>query len=314
GLDLIRATEAAAFKSGRWMGLGEPAEADRVAACAMHDALATIEMDGRIAIGEEESLAQNGTLCSEEAVGTGRGAQVDVVVDPIDGSRLLAQGHPGAISVVAVSPRGTMWAPRAPALYMEKIVVGADVANALVPECMDAPAAWTLALVARVKHKRVSDLVVFVLDRPRHADLIEEIRRAGARAMLRPDGDIAGALMASSPDSGVDILMGVGRIPEGLLAACAVKATGGAMLGRLAPQSTEERDAVRAAGLDDREVLTCDQLVSSNMIFFAATGIPDGPLLSGVHYIGDRCRSNSMILRGETRTRRLIYAEHLLEE
>ena len=311
GLDLVRATEGAALAAGHWMGLGKPEEANREASTAMHETLNTIAIDGRVVVGEEARLQGSERFKTGTPIGNGVGPQVDVVLDPVDGVKLLAQGHPGAVSAVAVAPSGTLWAPN-PALYMNKIVVDAQVAPALVPECLDAPAAWTLALVARVKRKKVSDLVVFVLDRPRHADLVAEIRTAGARVMLHAEGDIAGALMAVLGGSDADILMGIGGITEGLLAACAVKAARGAMLGRLAPQSTEEGSAVHAAGLDARRILTVDELVSSDRTFFAVTGITDGPLLSGVRYHGDRATSNSMILRGETRTRRIIRAEHLL--
>jgi fructose-1,6-bisphosphatase II len=197
---------------------------------------------------------------------------------------------------------------------MNKIVVNRVAAGSLVPEVMDAPAAWTLALVARVKKKEVRDLVVFVLDRPRHRDLIEEIRTAGARVMLRSDGDIAGAMMAASPDGRVDILMGVGGVPEGLIAACAVKALGGAMLGRLAPQNEEEREAVEAAGLDIRQIVSSDELVTTNEIYFAATGVTDGPLLEGVTYSGRHAETHSLILRGSTRSRRFIHTEHFLND
>ena len=311
GLDLVRATEGAALSAGHWMGLGKPDEADRDARATMFAILSTVEMDGRVVAGEEGRLPTYELLCTGARTGTGTGTQVDVVPDPIDGCSLLAQGHPGAISVIAAAPRGAIWAPTT-AVYMEKIVVDAQVAPFLVPECIDAPAAWTLALVARAKQKKVSDLVVFVLSRPRHADLVDEIRTAGARVMLRSEGDIAGALMAIFPDGGIDILMGTGGIAEGLLAACAVKAAGGAMLGRLAPQSAEERAVVTSKGLDARRILSVDELVTGNETFFAVTGITDGPLLAGIQYHGDRATSNSMILRGETHTRRIVRAEHLL--
>lgn len=309
GIDLVRATEAAALNAGRWMGLGKRDDADHDATEAMYKALNTLDMDGYIVIGEEGKLGLHSPLESGCKVGTGHGPEMDVVVDPIDGRNLLAQGKPGAIAVAAVAPRGSMWSPT-PAVYMEKIVVDREAGNALVPECMDAPVAWTLALIARVKKKAVRDLVVFVLDRRRHIDLIEEIRAAGARVMLRSDGDIAGALIAASAQSGADLLLGVGGVAEGVIAACAVKAIGGAMLGRLSPQSASERDAVEAAGLDTRRILTCDELIASNQIFFAATGITDGPLLSGVQYHGDRAETESLILRSETNTRRTIHAEH----
>jgi fructose-1,6-bisphosphatase II len=313
GVDLVRATEEAALSAGRWMGLGSRADADRAAIAAMADELATLDIDGYIVVGEEGKGDTDTPLSSGRRVGTGRGPEVDVVVDPIDGKRMLAEGRSGAISAAAIAPRGTLWAPK-PAVYMEKLVVNSEAAHALVPECMGAPAAWTLALVARVKKKTVRDLVVFVLDRPRHQDLIAEIRAAGARVMLRGDGDVAGALMAAARRGSVDILIGTGGVPEGVIAACAVKAMGGAMLARLAPQSAAEREAVLAADLDLRRILTSDELVATSQVFFAATGIADGPLLSGVRYQGDRADTHSLVLRGETGTRRIIHAEHLLNE
>jgi fructose-1,6-bisphosphatase II len=237
---------------------------------------------------------------------------MDVVCDPIDGRNLLAQGHPDAIAVAGLAPRGCMWAP-SPGVYMDKVVVDRDVAAHLVPECLDAPAAWTLALVARIKDKPVRDLVVFVLNRPRHHNLIEEIRAAGARAILRTDGDIAGALLAATPGNGVDLLMGIGGVSEGVIAACAVKALGGGMLGRLAPQSDEEQAEVEAAGLDLDQILTCQGIVASDEIYFAVTGITDGSQLAGVRYMGAMAETESLVLRSETGTRRVIHAEHLLE-
>lgn len=312
GLDLVRSTEAAALSATRWMGLGKADEADNDAADAMVRALNTLDMQGRVVIGEEGKLGRHSPLDSGSSVGTGHGPEVDVVVDPIDGRRRLALGYSDAISVVGLAPRDSMWAP-APAVYMEKIVVDRSAAEALVTECLDAPAAWTLALVARVKHKPVRDLVVFVLDRPRHRDLVEEVRAAGARVLLRSDGDIAGGLMAAYPDSGVDLLMGIGGIAEGVIAACAVKALGGKMLGRLAPQSDQERGDVRAAGLDTQRVLSSEEMVQGNQIFFAATGITDGLLLSGVRLHGHEAETNSLVLRAETGTRRLIHTTHRLE-
>jgi fructose-1,6-bisphosphatase II len=194
---------------------------------------------------------------------------------------------------------------------MEKIVVGRAAASALVAECMDAPAAWTLALIARTTQKAMRDLVVFVLDRPRHAALVEEIRQAGARVMLRTDGDIAGALMAASPGSGVDVLLGIGGVPEGVIAACAVKALGGAMLGRLAPQSEAERTAIAGGGLNVRQILSSHELIAGEQVYFAATGITDGPLLTGVRYHGERAETHSLILRADTGSRRVMYAEHV---
>ena len=313
GFDLARATELTALAAARWMGLNNRQDADLSAASRMCDVLNEIEMAGRIVVGEDVNHGHDRPLKIGQPVGTGRGPALDVVADAIDGCRLLAQGHGTAVSVAAAAPRGTLWAP-VPAIYMDKIVVGKEIGAALVPECMDAPAAWTLALVARAKGLRVSDLVVFVLARPRHEHLIAEIRSAGARVMLSPDGDIVGALLATTPNSGVDALMGIGGVSEGLMGACAVRASGGAMLGRLAPQSAAERDAIQTAGLDTRRILTSEGLVGSNQVFFAATGITDGPLLDGVRYMGERATTHSLILRGETHTRRKMATEHLLDE
>jgi len=312
GLDLVRVTEAAALSAGRWIGLGSRDQAYHAAVEAMAGVLGTIEVNGRIAIGEEGRLGEHSPLDTNRRVGTGRGPEVDIVVNPIDGANLVARGHPGAISVVGVAPRGALWSP-APAVYMDKIVVDREVASSLVPECMGAPAAWVLGLVARLKKKAVRDLVVFVLERPRHADLIDEIRAAGARILLRSDGDIGGAIMAADPKIGVDMLMGIGGAAEGIIAACAVKALGGAMLARLAPQSDEEQAAVEAARLDVERVLTCDDILASQQNFFAATGITDSLLLSGVRYHGRLTETDSLVLRSETHTRRKIHAEHVVD-
>jgi len=312
GLELVRATEAAALAAGRWMGRGKAAEADQAATQAVCNVLSTIEFDARIAMGEESRYGAC-ALHTGMRTGTGAGPHIDVVVDPIDGRALLARGHPGAIAAIAAAPVGNLWSP-IPAVYMEKIVVDAQVAPVLVPECLDAPAAWTLALIAKVKGKRVDNLVTFVLDRPRHADLVGEIRAAGARVVLRREGDIAGALMALFGDGGVDLLIGVGGIIEGLITACAVKATRGGILGRLRPQSPAERAAVLDAGHDLARILTVDDMVGQDQVFFAATGITGGPLLPGVRYRGNTATSSSMILRSHTHTRRMIEAEHSLEE
>lgn len=313
GLDLVRATEAAALAAARWMGMGPRREAEMTAGAAMADTLNSLEFDGYVVIGEEGRLGNVTTLPSGHSVGTRRGIAVDVLADPIDGRRLLARGRTGAVSVAAIATQSSMWSPR-PALYMEKLVVNRHVAAALVPECLSAPAAWTLGLIARATGKPVRDLVVFVLERPRHGDLIAEIRAAGARVMLADDGDIAGAVLAASPDGPIDALMGTGGAAEGLTAACAVRALGGGMLARLAPQSIDERNAILEADLDPRRIMSDSDLVASNQIFFVATGITDGPLLQGVRFLGDRATTNSLVLRSETRTRRIIIAEHLLDE
>jgi fructose-1,6-bisphosphatase II len=215
------------------------------------------------------------------------------------------------MAVIAAAPRGAMRSLY-PAIYMDKIVVDRDTAAGLVPECLDAPAAWTLGMVARMKGKLVRDLVVFVLDRPRHVHMVEEIRTAGARVVLRHEGDIAGALSAAAHGE-VDILMGVGGTAEGVIAACGVKSLAGGMLARLAPQSTEELHAIQAAGLDPKAVYACDDLVSGNAIFFAATGITSGGLLSGVRYHGEEAETESLVLRCETGTRRIMRAYHSIK-
>jgi fructose-1,6-bisphosphatase II len=312
GIDLARVTEAAAIAAGRYMGFGDRDRPDREATAAMQTALDALAIDGRVVIGENWKLGTDFPLSTGARVGTGEGMALDVVVDPVDGRNLLARGLPGSLSVIAASPRGTMWTP-GPAVYMEKLVVDRTAADALVPECLDAPAAWTLGLLSRVKGKAVRDLVVFVLDRPRHAALIDEIRTAGARVMLQPEGDVAGALLAASErHSGVDVLMDVGGVPEGIVAASAVRALGGAMLGRLAPQSDDERGALADAGIDATRILTAPDIVRGDDVFFAATGITAGPVLDGVRYHGRRADTQSLILRGETRSRRLVFAEHAL--
>ncbi len=313
GLDLVRVTEATAIQAGRWMGLGRRAEADETAIAAMLKGLNELDMNGRIVIGEESKTGRHTQLDSGKLVGNGQGPEMDVVLDPIDGTRLLVHGRSGAISTVAVAPRGAMWSPY-PAAYMEKLVVDRDVAHALVKEALDAPAAWTLAMIARIKKKTIRDLVVFVLDRPRHQDLIEEIRMAGARVALRRDGDIAGAILAAIPNSGIDVLMGVGGAAEAIMGACAVKALRGAMLTRLAPQSPDEHKQVIDAGLDLAAIMNQDELVRSEQVFFAATGVTDGMLLDGVHYAGGFAFTHSIVLRASTGTRRMIRAERLLED
>jgi fructose-1,6-bisphosphatase II len=275
----------------------------------MADALNSLDMRGRIVIGEDDRLAGDDLLRSGQTVGSGRGPEVDVVVDPIDGTNLLIKGHSGAISVVGVAPRGSMWSP-VPAVYMEKIIVGHEAAAMLVPECLDAPAAWTLALVARARKKSVQDMTVVVLNRARHTDLIEEIRASGARIMLRDEGDVEGALLAVASGSGIDLLMGIGGASQGVIAACAVKAMGGAMLARLAPQSESESAAIKAAGLDAKRILRCHELVAGEEIFFAATGITNSVLLNRMKFHGTHAETHSLLIRSETGTKRFIFAEH----
>jgi len=309
GLDLVRVTETAALAAGHWLGSGDRDSAHRATTRAMASALDTLDMDGVVAIGEERPLQGYSPLSGGNKVGTGHGPEVDLVVDPIDGTDLLIRGQPGAISVVGVTPRGTMWSP-APAQYMEKIIVDQEAADALVPECLDAPAAWTLALIARVKRKAVRDLTVMVLDRNRNTSLIEEIRDTGAHIILKEQGDAEGALVTLSPGTGVDLLMGSGGAMQGVLAACAVKALHGAMLARLAPQSAEEHAEIIAAGFDLKKIYTCDDLIQTEEVFFAATGITDSVLLRPMQFRSTHAETHSLLIRSETGTRRFIKAEH----
>jgi fructose-1,6-bisphosphatase II len=307
-LDLVRVTEAAALAAARWVGRGEKEAGDGAAVEAMRLVLATTEMNGVVVIGEG-AKDEAPMLYDGEKVGNGHGPSVDVAVDPVEGTNLLARGAPDAISVVGVAPRGTMWKP-GPAFYMKKLVVASDVAPVMTSKQMNAPVSKTLALIATAKGKTVSELAIFVLDKPRHVQLIAEIRATGARVLLRTDGDVAGALMAARLNSGVDALMGIGGTPEGVIAACAVRALGGCMLGQLAPQLPAESEAVRAAGLDTARVLTETDLVASDDVFFAATGITDGVLLAGVRYNTDGPSTESLVMRGRTGTVRTVHAEH----
>jgi fructose-1,6-bisphosphatase II len=312
GLDLVRVTEAAALAAARWTGRGDKEAGDGAAVQAMRRVLSTTEMDGVVVIGEG-AKDHAPMLYDGERVGTGRGPAVDVAVDPVEGTSLLARGAPDAIAVLAVAPRGTMWSP-GPAFYMEKLVVGTAAHAAMRPAWLDAPVARVLAEVAEAVGRPVADLTVFVLDKPRHAERIAAIHAAGARVMLRTDGDVAGALMAAREGSGVDLLMGIGGTPEGVIAACAVQALGGGMLGRLAPQRPDEAEAVRAAGIDAARILTERDLVASDDVFFAATGITDGVLLPGVQYTAAGATTASLVMRGHSGTLRTIHAEHRVDK
>lgn len=312
GLDLTRVTEAAALAAGRWIGSGNFAAAHVAATGAMHHMLAALDIDGRVAIGEDRLIDGQAPLQEGVTFGEGKAAH-DLAVDPIDGTRLLVEGKPGAISVVAVAPRGSIWSA-GPTEYLDKIVVDRSAAHVLVPECMDAPAGWTLALVARAKNKSVRDLVVVVLQRVRHQDLIDEIRATGARIYLRQEGDTEGALEAAMPGTGVDILMGIGGASQGVISACAVRALRGGMLARLSPQSAEERAAISQAGLDLRRIYTVEDLVTSDDIFFTATGLTGTSILPGISYEGDHAETHSLLIRAKTKTRRYIHAEYSTEE
>lgn len=308
-LELVRATEAAAMSAGRWMGRGDKNASDNAAVNGMRFMLNTIEMDGIIVIGEGEK-DEAPMLFNGEKLGTGNAPQVDIAVDPIDGTRLLALGRPNAISVVALSERNTMFDPKH-IFFMNKIVVGPEAAGAVD---IEAPVSDNLSRVAKALEKSVEDVTVIVLDRPRHEHLITEIREAGARIRLISDGDIAGALMTCKPGIGIDMLIGIGGSPEAVVSACGLKCVGGFMQCKLWPRNSEEGARCRELGMDLNAVLELNDLVSSENVFFAATGITDGELLSGVRYEGTKIRTNSIVMRSKSGTIRYIEAIHSLQK
>jgi fructose-1,6-bisphosphatase II len=306
-LELARVTEAAALAAGRWVGRGDKNGADGAAVSAMRQLISTVSMNGVVVIGEGEK-DHAPMLFNGERVGDGTGPECDVAVDPIDGTRLTANGMPNSISVIAVSARGSMFDPTA-VFYMTKLVTGPEAAD-LVD--IDAPPAANIAAVARAKHCAPSDVTVVMLDRERHAGLVDEVRATGARIKLITDGDVAGAILAAGEGTGVDLLLGVGGTPEGIIAACAVKCFGGIILGKLAPRDEQERDKALAAGHDLDRVLTTDDLVSSDDAFFAATGITDGELLKGVRYRSGGASTHTLVTRARSGTIRNIHSEHAL--
>jgi fructose-1,6-bisphosphatase II len=306
-LELARVTEAAAMASARWVGRGDKNGADGAAVNAMRLLINTVAMNGVVVIGEGEKDAAP-MLFNGEQVGDGTGPMCDVAVDPIDGTRLAANGMPDAISVLAVSARGAMYDPSA-VFYMSKLVTGPAAAKVVD---LEAPAAVNVAAVARAKGCSPHDVTVIILDRPRHADLIAEVRATGARIKLITDGDVAGAIMAAREGTGIDLLLGIGGTPEGVIAACAVKCLGGVILGKLAPRDDAERDRALAAGHDLDRVLTTDDLVASDDAFFAATGITNGELVAGVRYRAGGATTNSLVMRARSGTVRTITSEHQL--
>lgn len=306
-LELVRVTEAAALHAARWMGRGDKEAADQAAVDAMRRALQFVDMDGVVVIGEGEK-DQAPMLYIGERVGTGRPPKVDVAVDPIDGTNLTAKGLPNAITVVALAERGSMYYdPHI--VYMQKIAVGPDAKGAID---INAPVKDNLQRIARYTDKQVEDLTVVVLDRPRHEELIGEVRECGARIKLITDGDVAGAVMAALPfDTGVDVLMGIGGTPEAVLATCALKCLGGEMQCKLWPRSEEERrKAIDAGNKDLDRVLTMDDLVSSDDVFFAATGITTGEFLRGVRYRGEMAETYSIMMRSRSMTMRRFETHH----
>jgi len=308
-LELVRATEAAAMAAGRWMGRGDKNASDNAAVKGMRFMLDTIEMDGIIVIGEGEK-DEAPMLYNGEKLGTGNLPSVDIAVDPIDGTRLLALGRPNAISVVALSERNTMFDPKH-IFYMNKIAVGPDAAGAVD---IEAPVSDNISRVARALDKSVEDVTVIVLDRPRHEQLITEIRQTGARIKMISDGDIAGALMTCKPGIGIDMLIGIGGSPEAVISACALKCVGGFMQCKLWPRNSDEAVKCRELGMDIGAVLGLDDLVSSDNVFFSATGITDGELLKGVRYEGKNIQTNSIVMRSKSGTIRYIDATHSLNK
>ena len=304
-LDLVRVTEAAALAAGRWMGRGEKEDGDQAAVDAMRLVLNSIDIEGVIVIGEGEK-DEAPMLFNGERLGTGDGPALDIAVDPVEGTRLLAQGRPNSVATVALAESGSMFNP-GPIVYMHKIAVGLAGKGHVD---IDAPIEVNLNVIAREKGADVDDLTVVILERPRHEELIQRVRETGARIRLITDGDVAGAMLAAQPNSGIDLLIGIGGTPEGVLAACALKCMGGEIQGRLYPRSEAEAKAAQDLGYDLDKVLRIDDLVATDDIFFAVTGITDGELVDGVKYFGAGARTHSLVMRGVTGTVREIIATH----
>jgi len=305
-MDLARVTEAAALAAGRWVGRGDKESADQAAVDAMRLVLNTVPMDGVVVIGEGEK-DEAPMLFNGEAIGAGNGPTTDIAVDPIDGTTLTSLGRNHAVSVIALAQRGEMFDP-GPCFYMEKIAVGAEAVDLID---LDAPVKTNLEAVAKARGEQVKDVTAVILDRDRHADLIRQCREAGARIRLIPDGDVMGALATGWPDSGYDVLFGIGGTPEGVIAACALKALGGEIQGRLYPRNDDERRTALDRGYDLEKILHTDDLVGGEDVFFAATGVTDGDLLKGVRYRGDGATTESLVMRAKSGTIRRIQANHM---
>jgi fructose-1,6-bisphosphatase II len=305
-LELVRVTEAAALSAARLAGMGDKEAADQAAVDGMHAVLHTVHMDGVVVIGEGEK-DEAPMLHNGERVGDGSPPEVDIAVDPLEGTRLAADGRPNALAVIALSERGTMFDP-GPVVYMEKMAAGEHLADLLD---LDRPLGETIGLVAERKGTDVRDVMVVVLDRPRHQDGIREIREAGGRVRLITDGDVSGALLAVAPDRPVDLLWGIGGTPEGVISAAALKCYGGGLIGRLWPRDDDERRAAEDAGYDIARVLTQDDLVKGDNCFFSATGVTDGDVLEGVRYHGLRGASTeSLVMRSRSGTVRRVGSRH----
>ena len=306
-LELVRVTEAAALAAGRWLGRGDKEGADQAAVDAMRIVLQTVPMNGVVVIGEGEK-DHAPMLYNGERIGDGSSPETDIAVDPIDGTTLTALGRGGALSVIAVAERGTMFDP-GPCFYMEKLAVGPDAVGVID---VTKSATENLQAIAEAKGSSVRDLTVVILDRHRHADVIAEVREAGARIQLISDGDVAGAISTAWPSSGVDVLIGIGGTPEGVIAAAALKSMGGEIQGRLWPRNDAERQAAIDAGYDVDKVLTTDDLVRGENCFFAATGISGGEFLRGVRYDKLGATTQSLVMRSKSGTVRLVEARHQL--
>jgi fructose-1,6-bisphosphatase II len=307
--ELVRVTEAAALAGGRWVGRGEKESADQAAVDAMRLVLNGIDMDGIVVIGEGEK-DEAPMLFNGEKLGTGVPPRVDIAVDPIDGTTLTAKGGPGALAVVACAERGSMYNPY-DVVYMDKIAVGPKARDMID---INAPVKMNIRRVARALNQEPNDVTVMILDRPRHADLIAEVRATGARILLIQDGDVAGSIAACMDDSGVDILMGIGGSPEAVISAAALKCMGGEMQCKLWPRNEHEREAAIAAGLDLGQVLTIDDLIKNDNVFFAATGVTTGAMLNGVRYFGGGAITHSMVMRSRSGTIRKIRSKHQLDK
>jgi fructose-1,6-bisphosphatase II len=305
-LELVRVTEAAALAAARMVGRGDKEGADQAAVDAMRNVLDSVSMDGVVVIGEGEK-DEAPMLFNGEPIGNGTPPEVDVAVDPLEGTRLTALGMPSALAVIALSGRGTMFDP-GPCVYMEKIAGGPEIADLLD---LDRPLPETLALVAERKAIDMRDVMVVMLDRERHQEAMAQVRDAGARVRLILDGDVSAALLSVSENSPVDLLWGIGGTPEGVISAAAIKCIGGQLLGRLWPRSDEERSQAEQAGYDLSKVLTCDDLVAGEDVFFSATGVTDGDVLQGVRYQGGRgATTESLVMRSRSGTVRRISARH----
>ena len=305
-LELVRVTEAAAMAAARFVGRGDKDEADGAAVAAMRTFITSVAMNGTVVIGEGEK-DNAPMLFNGEKVGDGTGPEVDVAVDPIDGTTLAAKGMPNAISVLAVAERGAMYDPSA-VFYMDKLVVGREAAGVID---ITAPIKVNLAAIAKAKGETIADITVCILDRPRHDQMVREIREAGARIKFITDGDVAGAISAARSGTGVDVLMGIGGTPEGIITACALKCLGGEIQSRLWPRDDAERRRALDAGHDLDRVLTTGDLVRGDNVFFCATGITDGELLKGVRYHAGGSTTNSIVMRGRSGTIRDLLSEHV---